>query len=77
MPAALASGLRALDMTLWGPTTRQVGFSFHEGGELEVKGNLEAPGPEGSRATPLGGMDHGAVMARVHVNNFMPVAHLC
>ena len=37
-------------------------------GALFLTGNLEAPpGPEDSRATPLGGMDHGTVMARVHV----------
>ena len=33
-----------------------------------VTGNLEPPpGPEGSRAAPLGGTDHGTLMARVHV----------
>ena len=32
------------------------------------------PGPEDSRATPLGGMDHGTVMARVHVE-FGQVSH--
>ena len=35
-----------------GPASLDVGF-----------GN----GPEDSRATPLGGLDHGTVMARVHV----------
>ena len=34
----------------------------------QVTSNLEPPtGPEDSRATPLGGMDHGTVTARVHV----------
>ena len=38
------------------------------GGYLyEERASGRGPGPEDSRATPLGGMDHGTVMARVHV----------